>query len=158
MRRTTNNWSRQTQLDHERILRMIATTLGYSEMAHRLSPYARAALFSGAQEYCTSIGITGPNRIYTRSREALICFFCDNIPNFPAGFPPIPKSSKPLPRTLNSSNPLLLQASEQRESTDPQRGLALAEVVDDESNSIEPDWMTDLGPESEDFLLDDLPN
>jgi hypothetical protein len=158
MSQITNNWSRQTQLDHERILRMIRTTLGYSEMARRLSPYARAALFSGALEYCTSIGIPGPNRIYTRSREALICFFCDNIPNFPAGFPTIPRSSRQLPRTLNSSNPLLLQVQEQRQSTRPQPVLAPVEAVDDASNSIELDWFTDPRPESEDFLLDDLTN
>jgi hypothetical protein len=158
MTQTINNWSRQTQLDHERILRMITTTLGYSEMARRLGPYARAALFSGAQEYCTSIGIPGPNRLYVRSREALICFFCDNTPNFPAGFPPIPRCSKQLPRTLNSTNPLLLHTPEQRESTDLQPVLPLAEVVDDGSNSIELDWITDPAPESEDFLFDDLTN
>jgi hypothetical protein len=58
----------------------------YAGMAARLKPYPKASLISAAAVMCEQRQIPLPDRICSRCRKPLICFYCEHFPDFPRGF------------------------------------------------------------------------
>jgi hypothetical protein len=69
----------------------------YAEMDGRLKPYPKASLLSAAAVMCKQRQIPLPDRICCRGRKPLICFFCENFPDFPLGFTFLANASPAIP-------------------------------------------------------------
>jgi hypothetical protein len=59
----------------------------YASMDARLKPYPKGSLISAAAVMCEQRQIPLPDRICSRGRKPLICFYCEHFPDFPRGFP-----------------------------------------------------------------------
>jgi hypothetical protein len=135
--------TRQTQRDHATLIQRIKSATGYSEMEQRLSGFAKANLISAANEYCRINRIKRPDRLCHRYREALICFFCQDVPQFPQGFPPIPPCAGPIPKTLNHVKPFASQEPRDGGLLDIQLDRAWGEVMNDTLPDGIGDWSSD---------------
>jgi hypothetical protein len=62
----------------------------YFEMEIRLKPYPKFALIRAAEAACRQRGIAGPDRVCSRGRRPVVCFYCMNFPDFPRGFDSLP--------------------------------------------------------------------
>jgi hypothetical protein len=67
-------------------------------MKQRLAPYTEKKQLKDWANYLISKGLAPPlTRLAPRHRDAMICWFCANAPNFPEGLPaelPLPEISK----------------------------------------------------------------
>jgi hypothetical protein len=133
----------QTQRDHATLIQRIASALGYSEMERRLSGFAKASLLSAADEYCGINRMKRPDRLCHRYREALICFFCQYVPQFPEGFPPIPLCAGPIPKTLNHVRSFASQEPRDVGLFDIQLDQMWNEVMNDARPDGMGDWNSD---------------
>jgi hypothetical protein len=59
-------------------------------MKARLLVHSKKALVAIATEFAAQTGKQRPDRLCHREKDAMICWMCDNVPNFPAGFPTVP--------------------------------------------------------------------
>jgi hypothetical protein len=79
--------TKQTQRDRiERNARMHLWAPLYADMEHRLKPFAKRTLLDAAESMHRTRGIPWPDRICYRSRQPLICHYCEHFPDFPLGF------------------------------------------------------------------------
>jgi hypothetical protein len=79
---------------------MVEHCRNFHDMAPRLLVHAKKDLLEPAEWHCTTRRMKRPNRCCRRFRDCLICFFADNLPDFPAGFGPIPLAQGAIPPTL----------------------------------------------------------
>jgi hypothetical protein len=133
----------QTQRDHATLIQRIKSAIGYSDMEQRLSPFAKASLLSAAGEYCGMNRMKRPDRLCHRYREALICFFCQYLPRFPEGFPPVPLCAGPIPKTLNHANPSTSHEPRDVGFLDIQLDRAWNEVLNDTPPDRIGEWQSD---------------
>jgi hypothetical protein len=61
--------------------------LSFLDMVIRIQPYPKKFLCDGANILCRTTRCAKPDRLCHRNREALACYFCEHVANFPAGFP-----------------------------------------------------------------------
>jgi hypothetical protein len=61
----------------------------YPAMAKRLAQHFKPVLAKAIADFARENKIKYSRRLVCRSREVCICFFCEHVPNFPEGFPPL---------------------------------------------------------------------
>jgi hypothetical protein len=78
----------QTQRDHIELLnRKKGCELSLLDMIIKIQPYPKKFLCDGANILCRTTRCAKPDRLCHRNREALACYFCEHVANFPEGFP-----------------------------------------------------------------------
>jgi hypothetical protein len=84
------HWGEQTFRDRSRVAE-VRRDCGeiYPMMAELLAPFSKAALLPPLRRICAARGLPQPLRVCRRMKEALVCFFCLFLPDFPLGFPSI---------------------------------------------------------------------
>jgi hypothetical protein len=61
----------------------------FPSMEALLRPYPKEQLLVALRRICKEQGLPEIPRVCRRNRDAIICYFCLNCPDFPRGFPPI---------------------------------------------------------------------
>jgi hypothetical protein len=80
----------RAQLEQEEVQNMMRRNAAlYHAMEDRLAKFSKAALLTPSRQFAQRAGIRGPGRLCQRSKQAMICWFCKHVPNFPEGFPPM---------------------------------------------------------------------
>jgi hypothetical protein len=76
----------QTARDSMSIQRRIAIAGPlFATVSHRIRGIRKSELLADALTLSTGANLTPPDRICRRSRDALVCWFCMNAPNYQAG-------------------------------------------------------------------------
>jgi hypothetical protein len=90
----------QTKRDQKKIDQMRQQNgKKYDEAATRLARWSKPQLLLFAKEISESREEFSLDRLCLRSRTWLICWFCKNSPDFPAGFRELEDQSRPLSET-----------------------------------------------------------
>jgi hypothetical protein len=63
-------------------------------MANLLKSYYKTQLILVANSYADANGLERPDRVTHRNKNAMVCWFVLNAPDFPLGFPPIPTGNR----------------------------------------------------------------
>jgi hypothetical protein len=59
-------------------------------MKARTLIHSKKDLLAAGTKFADQTGKQRPDRLCHREKDAMICWMCDNVPNFPVGFPPVP--------------------------------------------------------------------
>jgi hypothetical protein len=91
----------QTRRDQERVAaRKRYNAPMFDSMGARLMGLGKPGLLQRARQFSDAHGVHPPDRLCERYREALICWFCENVPDFPEGFPGVEDRYPPSSGTM----------------------------------------------------------
>jgi hypothetical protein len=89
MGRTTS--TSQPDRDLEAISqRILLAGPSFTTMQFRLGVHSKKDLVAIATGFAEQVGKQRPDRLCHRAKDAMICWMCENAPDFPAGFPCVP--------------------------------------------------------------------
>jgi hypothetical protein len=123
-------------------------------MQNLVRPYTKAVLLEQLKAACNIKGIDFPGRICHRNKSALVCFICDNFPDFPRGFPTLSQMSHPNKRLHPESTdePSLTPAAEPTDIRPPVPPLI--DEVSARPRRLTWEWSTESNPFNFNFWAD----